>query len=171
MAQNLVINGVIYNGVDSLTIPKSDGGNAEYVDATAVSSNSKSYEITLAKASGWVLLTTLDADVLAHINDASLVVSLVRTGEYVYENYSTNMAVAANTPRGYTNSYPVYGMAQRQTGASSSTTDRIYYPANKTDTSTSIGGLAYFRINGSNYYIRASDGYVQSGTYYLTFMW
>lgn len=34
MAQNLVINGVTYNGVDSLTIPKSGGGNAEYIDAS-----------------------------------------------------------------------------------------------------------------------------------------
>lgn len=34
MGQNLVINGVTYNGVESLTIPKSGGGNAEYCDAT-----------------------------------------------------------------------------------------------------------------------------------------
>lgn len=34
MAQNLVINGVTYNGVESLAIPKSGGGNAAFVDAT-----------------------------------------------------------------------------------------------------------------------------------------
>lgn len=34
MAQNLVINGITYNGVDSLTIPKSSGGQAEYKDAS-----------------------------------------------------------------------------------------------------------------------------------------
>lgn len=34
MAQNLVINGVTYNGVESLSIPKSGGGKAEYKDAT-----------------------------------------------------------------------------------------------------------------------------------------
>lgn len=28
MAQNLVINGVTFNGVESLSIPKIDGGNA-----------------------------------------------------------------------------------------------------------------------------------------------
>ena len=32
---------------------------------------SKTYEITLAESSGWTLLTALDADVLAHINDKS----------------------------------------------------------------------------------------------------
>ena len=32
MAQNLVINGISYNGVDSLSIPTSAGGKAEYVD-------------------------------------------------------------------------------------------------------------------------------------------
>jgi hypothetical protein len=35
MAQNVVINGVTYNGVDSITIPTSNGGKAEYKDATA----------------------------------------------------------------------------------------------------------------------------------------
>ena len=34
MAQNLVINGVTYNGVESLSIPTSGGGNAEYKDAS-----------------------------------------------------------------------------------------------------------------------------------------
>ena len=34
MAQNLVINGVTYNGVGSLSIPKSGGGNAQYNDAS-----------------------------------------------------------------------------------------------------------------------------------------
>lgn len=34
MAQNLVINGVTYNGVSSISIPTNSGGNAEYVDAT-----------------------------------------------------------------------------------------------------------------------------------------
>ena len=34
MAQNLVINGVTYNSVGSISIPTSNGGNAEYVDAT-----------------------------------------------------------------------------------------------------------------------------------------
>lgn len=34
MAQNLVINGITYNGVDSLTIPNSSGGDVEYKDAS-----------------------------------------------------------------------------------------------------------------------------------------
>lgn len=34
MAQNLVINGITYNGVGSLSIPKSGGGNAQYNDAS-----------------------------------------------------------------------------------------------------------------------------------------
>lgn len=32
MAQNLVINGITYNGVESLSIVKSGGGKAEYID-------------------------------------------------------------------------------------------------------------------------------------------
>ena len=34
MAKNLVINGITYNGVGSLSIPTSNGGSAEYKDAS-----------------------------------------------------------------------------------------------------------------------------------------
>ena len=34
MAQNLKINGITYNGVSSLSIKKSDGGEAKFVDAS-----------------------------------------------------------------------------------------------------------------------------------------
>lgn len=34
MAQNLVINGVTYNSVASLSIPKSEGGNAAFPDTS-----------------------------------------------------------------------------------------------------------------------------------------
>jgi hypothetical protein len=34
MAQNLVINGVTYNSVNSLSIPKSGGGNAVFPDTS-----------------------------------------------------------------------------------------------------------------------------------------
>lgn len=36
MAQNIIINGVSYNGVSSISIPTSDGGNAQYIDASTV---------------------------------------------------------------------------------------------------------------------------------------
>lgn len=34
MAQNLVINGITYNGVESLSIVTSGGGKAQFLDAT-----------------------------------------------------------------------------------------------------------------------------------------
>lgn len=36
MAQNLVINGVTYNGVDSISVPTSSGGEATFSDVSKV---------------------------------------------------------------------------------------------------------------------------------------
>ena len=36
MAQNLVINGVTYNGVDSISVPTSNGGEATFADVSTV---------------------------------------------------------------------------------------------------------------------------------------
>ncbi len=142
-----------------------------YVDASTVATNTKSYTITLTKASGWVLLTKLDADVLAHINDASLVVSLARFGTYEYAYYCGNMFTAGNIPVGYSNSYPIYGLANREVSTTSMQINRNYYPANNTGSSDSLGGLGSFRVYNGNYYVKASDGYVAPGTYRLTFTW
>ena len=133
--------------------------------------NVKMYEITLTKSSGWVLLTTLDNEVLEHINDINLTVSLFKTSEFITdETYALTGALASNNPVGTTGTYPIYGLANRQT-SSSYIAQAIYYPPNKTDTSVGLGGLAMFRINGSSYYIRPGDGFIQSGTYRLTFTW
>lgn len=133
--------------------------------------NCRSYEITLTKASGWVLLTTLDSDVLEHINDSDLVVSLARLGDYVYEYYSGSYYLVGNVPIGYNGKYPTYGGAIRNSSETSTQTNHVYYPANKTDTSTSLGGLAAFRISDKKYYLIPGDGYIKSGTYRLTFTW
>lgn len=36
MAQNIVINGVTYNGVSSISVPTSNGGEATFADASTV---------------------------------------------------------------------------------------------------------------------------------------
>lgn len=131
---------------------------------------SRSYELTLAKASGWVLLTALDEDVLAHIDAPGLVVSLMNVSGYAYEYYSASMAVASNTPQNSANGHLMYGTSVRQNSETSTPSINIYYPPNKTDTSTSLSG-AIFRIDGNKYYFRPADGYVRSGTYRLTFTW
>lgn len=133
--------------------------------------NCKTYEVTLSKASKWVLLATLDDEVLAHINDASLVVSFVSINNpYEYVSYSLNMAVCSNTQIGVHNNYPVYGVSGRTVNATSINQQWSYYPANKTDTDRSIGGFA-FRVSDGKYYIYPVDGYVREGTYLLTFAW
>jgi hypothetical protein len=133
---------------------------------------SKTYEITLAKASGWVLLTALDAEVLEHINDESLVVSLVCVSEFNTTTYAMNAIVASNHQIGQQGNYPVYGTSVRQASTTTVTQpQQIYYPPNKTDTNTSLGGGGVFRLDGSNYYSRPTDGYFRAGTYRLTFTW
>ena len=53
-----------------------------------MSANVKTYEITLAHLGNWILLTTLDAEVLEHINDPDLVVTLMKTSDYAYTYYT-----------------------------------------------------------------------------------
>lgn len=141
-----------------------------YVDASTVATNTKNYEITLAKASGWVLLTTLDAEVMAYINDKNLKVSLTPIGDYAYVYYAVTMAFAANEKVGMQGSYPVYGLHNRVSSSTSVSNYSIFYPANNTGTSTSIGS-GQFRLDGSKYYFRPYDGFLAAGTYRLTFTW
>lgn len=132
---------------------------------------SRTYEITLARKSGWVLLTTLDNDVLEHINDANLNVCLMATGTVTIEAYTINVIAVSNSALGTQGNYPVYGATLRLSSATAVQGQQTYYPANKTDTSTSLGGGGCFRINGNSYYCRPSDLYIGAGTYRLTFTW
>lgn len=133
--------------------------------------NCKSYDITLTKASGWVELVTLDADVLAHINDQNFTVLLVIKDAYAYEYYVGTTYICSNTPISMQSNYPVYGIANRKTSEANMTTTGIFYPANKTDTSESLGGNGIFRVNGSKYYLKPGDGYIRGGNYRLVFTW
>lgn len=142
-----------------------------YVDASTVATNTKNYEITLTKSSGWVLLTALDDDVIEHINDASLVVSLVRISPYTYERYIGSTFICSNTPWGYNGSYPSYGFAGTISSETACQANHIYYPPNNTGTSTALGGRGAFRISGKNYYVNHISYYVATGTYRLTFTW
>ena len=149
----------------------SDDIKVSYVPRPSGETNCKVYEITLAKSSGWVLLTTLDEEVLEHINDANLVVNLKLASEYVYTYYAGNTFVVGNSAIGYNSGYDVYGMSNRTNKETTTSVNVVYYPANKTDTSTSLGGTCMFRIDGNKYYMRPGDGYVYPGTYRLTFTW
>lgn len=157
------------DGTGSKTL-KTAGTYCEGDIAVSYAPRSRTYELTLAKASGWVLLTTLDDDVLEHINDSRFAVSLTNMDGYAYEYYSISMAIASNTAQNMVNSYPVYGICARQTSETLTQMLNMFYPANKTDTSIGLGG-APFRIDGDKYYFRPADGYVRSGTYRLTFTW
>lgn len=169
-----------YDVTNVETIETENTEKSEIIDAVIEAlpqynaSNCKTYEITIAKNSGWVLLTTLDSTVVEHINDARLTVSLVNMSGYVYEWYSCSMAIASNTPIGNqnANNVPVYGMANRQHSETSQGSAAIYYPPNNTMTSDQLGGsFGMFRIDGNNYYFMAGDGFIRAGTYRLTFAW
>ena len=129
------------------------------------------YEITLSKASGWVLLTTLDADVLEHINDSDLIVTLKNLSDFSYVNYAGNTYITGNIPIGYSSTYPVYGATNRTNKETTTSFTAMFYPANNTGTDVSLGGNGMFRLDGDKYYLRPGDGYVYPGTYRLTFPW
>lgn len=132
---------------------------------------SRTYEVTLAHVGGWTLLVDLDDDVLAHIDDPGLIVSLMYMDEYETVNYTTACAIATNRIIAYNGSYPMYGIANRQANATTLQNQGIAYPANYTGTSTGLGGYAIFRVSGGKYYIMPGDGGVKAGTYRLTFTW
>lgn len=136
-----------------------------------MSANVKIYEITLAESSGWTLLTALDADVLAHINDKSLVVSFVCLDTYTYTFYGGRMFIATNNPIGIHYENPVYGATSRQPNAEWMQWLPLMYPANYTGTSDSLGGYGTFRFYNNSYYLRPADGCIPAGNYRLTFVW
>lgn len=133
--------------------------------------NSKTFDITLSKSSGWVKLITLDSEVKSHINDPTFTVLLVIKSDYEYVNYAGSIFCASNTSSGRSNSYPTYGYCNRQVSETSMSSGPIYYPANHASTSTPIGGNGMFRVNGSDYYLKPGDGFIRAGDYRLVFTW
>ena len=132
--------------------------------------NCKIYDLAIPKSSGWVELLTLEADVLAHINDASFTVSLAIQDAYAYEFYSGSMFVCSNTPCAMQGGYPSYGFSNRQQSETTVSATSIYYPANNTDASGSLGGNV-FRVDGTKYYLKPGDGFIRGGNYRLVFTW
>lgn len=158
------------NGTGSKTLQTSGKYCAGDI-AVEYAPRSKKYEITLAKASGWVLLTTLDSEVLGHISDETLMVSLVNLSPYAYEYYAGDMYISGNKPIGYSSNYPMYGYSNRESAPTTAVTQPIFYPANYTGTSTNIGGYGIFRVDSGKYYIQPSNGFIKAGRYRLMFTW
>ena len=133
--------------------------------------NARIYTLTLQKSSGWILLTALDADVISHMNDDSLSVVLYNISPYQYTFYSGRAFFAGNTPVGKINQYPVYGYAGRVQSETKLSITPIYYKPFDTTTDEGLGGAGRFRYSGGKFYIRPSDGFIDTGTYRLMFAW
>lgn len=134
--------------------------------------NSKTYEITLVKASGEILLLELDDDVLEHMDDDEMVVSLFNVNGYKFESYSVALLILSNTAVAMQSGSLVYGVAMRQGTETATTMGRVTCPANNTATNVT-GNVAYFILDKDNkkYYIKPGDGFIRSGNYRLTFSW
>lgn len=132
---------------------------------------SRTYEITLQKSSGDVLLLELDDDVLTHINEPGMVVSLLNVSGYKFESYSVALLIVSNTPFAMYGESPVYGITVRQANATATTIGRVTCPANNTDVNIANINIAWFRLDGRNYYVTPADGFIRYGTYRLTFAW
>jgi hypothetical protein len=133
----------------------------------------RSYDITLVKASGEILLLELDDDVLAHMDDPKMVVSLFNVSGYEFESYSVAFLTLSNTAVASQSGSLVYGVAMRQGTETATTTGRVTCPANNENASPTGGNVAWFRLDRGNkkYYVKPGDGFIRSGTYRLTFAW
>ena len=180
----MAANKVIYGGetlvdltMDSVTPDKLAAGvtahdkSGNKITGT-MSANFKIYDITLAHVGGWVLLTALDSEVLAHINDSSLVVTLTNMSPYEYVQFTVSCYIAMNIPFAYVSGYGVYGLTNRQNSTTSNSVFPSYMPANNTKISdATLMGNANFRITDGKYYFRPDEYGVRPGNYRLTFCW
>lgn len=133
--------------------------------------NAKVIDFTIAKKSGWILLTTLDDEVLSHINDNTFNVLLCSRDAYVYESYSIYRANAGNIQSGKNvNGQPLYGVASLQSAESTASFVDCCVPANNTNT-TIYSSTYGFRVEGSNYYFKPRDGFFIGGNCRLIFSW
>lgn len=158
------------NGTGSKTL-KTSGKYCEGNVEVAYAPRTKTYEITLAKASGWVLLTTLDDDVIAHINDKNFTVTLAKISSETQEKFCAPGGFVTNINLGNQSVYAVYGACLFITGDTAVNCSQVYYPANNTDANTSLGGRLAFRLSGNQYYVCSPSYYIHAGTYKLTFTW
>lgn len=118
MAQNLVINGVTYNGVASLEIPKSGGGKAEFVDASSVivpNCKQFSFSNSTAVAAKYTTVVSGDPDVAAHYADANAMVTIHKITNT--DQNGIAWACSGNILNG--TNYGVYYVFNASTGASS----------------------------------------------------
>lgn len=130
----------------------------------------RAYELTLAQGSGWLLLTALDADVLAHINDSGLIVTMRRMSPHEYTFYAGTTFTVGNNQIGAHGDQPVYGIASRMTAETATSTSPILTPANNTERA-SFSGMGSFLVEDGCYYIRPGDGFIAAGDWRLVFNW
>lgn len=167
-----------YNGIKIAELSNSGGGTIHVKDKfcegdieVAYAPNSMTYDITLPKTYNWILLTTLDADVLEHINDENLIVSLVNLTPTLSVYYSGCLFIAMNKVIGNYNGVDIYGTSVRRYSATNSAFNGNTRPANNTDSSEDNLTFGNFKIIDGKYYVRPGDGYIDAGTYRLTFTW
>lgn len=161
MAQNVVVNGVTYNGVDSITIPTSNGGKAEYKDAAGI--NCKIYRVTVptAVAEQFVTLVTGDADVAAHYADEHAMVTVRK----ITNNSANGTQILIHTNHLFSTAYGCY--VNNNLGTNNSATIK----ANMQGTPE---GVPYVRCTSSGdikVYARRTQNNFGGGDYIVTFSW
>ena len=157
------------NGTYDVTAFASAEVNVPPVGATNV------YTTTMTlgtHSSANVALCTLPDDVYAHRNDTKFSVLVVNTTPASLTTYDDFYIFACNNPNAPTQgSYPVYGMGLRKNSSTAVGADRIFYPPNSTDNSTSTGGTGKFWMNGKVLTYKSSGYYLGAGTYMIVVFW
>lgn len=160
------------DGAGSKTV-KTAGLYCEGDIVVAYTPRVRTYEITLPKSSGWVLLTALDEDVLAHIDDDNFIATLTNTGPYEYVYYAGDTYFVTNKRISiYNGSYLAYGWGNRMQSETNVSNGGILLPANNREKiSVNIVEIGIFALVDGRYYIRPGDGFIKAGVYRLTFTW
>lgn len=160
------------DGAGSKTV-KTAGLYCEGDIVVAYTPRIRTYEITLPKSSGWVLLTALDEDVLAHIDDDNFIATLTNTSPYEYEWYAGETYFVTNRQAGiHLQTHTVYGWGNRMHDETTTASGVILRPAKNREKTTSISSeLGAFALVDGQYFIKPGDGFIKAGVYRLTFTW
>lgn len=161
---------------DTVTADKLVSGcTAHKADGTIISGTLNVFRTTMTlgtHSSTNVALCILPDDVYAHRNDNTFGVMLVNTTPASLTTYDDFYIFACNNPNAPTQgSYPVYGMGLRKNSGAAVGADRIFYPPNSTDNSTSTGGTGKFWLNGKVLTYKSSGYYLGAGTYMIVVFW
>lgn len=173
VAPNVISKTITANGTYNSSSDNADGFSQVTVNVPVGASNVYRTTMTLAAhQSTNVALCTLPDEVYAHKDDSTFSVLMVNTTPASLTTYDDFYIFACNNPNAPAQgNYTVYGMGLRKGSGTAVGVERIFYPPNSTDNTTSIGGLGKLWLNGKALTYKSASYYMGAGTYSILVCW